>query len=407
MLNQSIRSPFTQVPALLLLLLMWGCAPSTPKQESPSALQMEEGDASDWSSEPESRAMPRNSGVMSKSAPKRAQPSAPTIQSAPPQTQRESSTFSDASSDESSNRMVAYSGTMEMRSTEPKTVLDKAAHLTLASGGYVEEKHSQFAVFRIPTPHFDTVFKQFLGLGQVTSHSRRADDITEAFTDNELRISTLRLTLARLTELVNLAKKDKEKIQLLQEMKRLREELEFLEKSLTLLKNRAEYARIQVTVNPYPLAPVVLDVPLSGFEWIGTLGPFERRSRGRRLAFATPENMVMLEKGGRKKPWTAAGAGGTVVWASQLKNFPRGDTPYWKLAVESRLKDLYQGTEVTNAGDYTVLRFLAQGPNPYVYLVGLQAEKKRLHVVEAYFPGTEEEKRYGDAFRASLEAGAL
>ncbi len=313
----------------------------------------------------------------------------------------------DEAPDESTERMVAHTGEIEMRSTEPKAVLDTATHVILSAGGYVEEKHAHFAVFRVPTPHFDTVFARILLLGQVERHSRRADDITEAYTDNDLRIRTIQKTLTRLRELVNLAKKDKEKIQLLAEMKRLSEQLQYLEKSQTLLKTRAEYALIRVTVNPYPLAPVVLDVPLSGFEWISTLGPFERVKRGKRLRFATPENMVVLERGGAKNPWTLASAGGTAVWASRLKNRPRGDTPYWKLAVAGRLKDLYQGTEELQAGDYTVLRFLAQGPIPYVYLVGLKTEKKCLHVVEAYFPNAEEENRYGKALQESLKAGAL
>jgi len=58
-------------------------------------------------------------------------------------------------------------------------------------------------------------------------------------------------------------------------------------------------------------------------------------------------------------------------------------------------------------GDFKLLSFKNHAADPYTYVVGIHAHKKKLDVVEIYFPSGIKENRYKDSIMKSIEAGVL
>ncbi|MBN1335477.1 MAG: DUF4349 domain-containing protein, partial [Deltaproteobacteria bacterium] len=257
-----------------------------------------------------------------------------------------------------------------------------------------------------------------------------AEDITEAYSEVDLRLQTARATRERLMSILARAKDEKQKIQILKQIQRLTEEIDGLEARLKVLSTLASFSRITVEGVP---RRAIEDRPqedeIAGFEWIRTLSPFRRdvAFSGKALRLDVPEGFVLLDD---RKHFVAESADGAVVWASRLDNVPRGDAAYWIEAVRTRLGPEFSSAEVSALGPWQVLRLvdpsaaLPQAPKPastrpaettassepavqengpYVYLLAIQVVGRERWLVEAYFPSPAQETRYGPAVRAAIE----
>lgn len=401
-----------RVPALFILLLLAGCAkPSRfhPRQEAPedgasgsqgsykeeaAIYQDEEADADMAAPAPRmSKAAGRGKSSSSLKFSESPKASAP-----PPEPQAQAAPRPVA------KRMVHYSGNATLRSTEPERILDSAIAVVKASGGYLESRSSGFAALRVPSPDFDSLFARLLRLAQVLDYSQQAEDITGMVQDTDLRLKVVASTLDRLEDLVKKARTEAQKLRLLRELKRFREEKEVLESRRRDLVQRARFASIHLRVETHaPHASAgAWRQDIADFLWIHSLSPFDdKRFRGRTtLEFAAPEGMVVSRK---RRPWRATSSQGSEFWGSELEVDPRGDSRFWRESIRSRMENGFKAADTVKAGAFEFCRFKSFGPTPYYYWVGVRSRGDEIDLAEFYFPTEEQQTRLLPGLLAAVE----
>jgi hypothetical protein len=303
-------------------------------------------------------------------------------------------------------RMVHYNGFLRLRVTNPTETLQRASEMADAAGGYVETLTATSVTLRVPVARFRALFAELAKIGDVLSRSMTAEDVTDAFVALGLRLETLEASRARLIVLLGKAKKTREKLRLLREIQRLTEEIDQLEMHRTTLASLASLSRLTVEAVPHRVhVGRAADEPIASFRWIHHLSPFSRgvAELGDRLELNVPEGFVALSD---IDNWVAESADGAVIWTAEHEMQPPGTTAFWADAVRLRLKRRYGNAEVLTIGEFQVVRVVDTSEVEYRYLVGVRAVGDGLQVVEVYYPGPEQEERYGAAVRAVIEGGA-
>ncbi len=302
-------------------------------------------------------------------------------------------------------RMVHYNGHLKLKVTNPAQTLQRAAEVADAAGGYVETLSSASVTLRVPVAVFRDVFARLSKLGDVLSRSLTAADVTDAFVAVDLRAKTLRASRDRLMALLPHVTQVREKLSLLAEIRRLTEEIDQLDLQLTTLASLADLSRITVEVAPHQVeVHAGGEEPIAAFRWIHTLSPFRRdvAQAGDQLKLEVPAGLVALSD---REHWIAESADGAVIWSGRRDNLPRGSTDFWAQAVRDRLGRDYGSAELIDMGSFKVVRLVDQSEKGYRYLVAVRARGGDLDVIEVYYPSEEQEKRYADVVRATIERG--
>ncbi len=304
----------------------------------------------------------------------------------------------------SGKRMVHYSGQADLRSTEPEKVLDSAVAVVESAGGYLEQRAGLFVALRVPADQFDSLFQRLMRLAEVVSYSQNAEDVGEAMQDLEMRLKVVTATLERLEGLVQKAKTENQKLRLLKELKRLREEKEVLESGRAELTQKAKFASIQIRMQTHtPVGDGLDHADLADFLWIGKLNPFnESRFSGRsKSQFDVPDGMV--KTGTFRKPWRATSAQGSEFWGTELGVGPIGDSRFWAEAIRFRLRDGFKSADTSAVGAYRFCKFQSYGPTPYFYWVGVRATGDNLELAEFYFPNPDQQNKLLPGILAAVE----
>ncbi len=304
-------------------------------------------------------------------------------------------------------RMIHHDGDIRLRAPRPRKLVDDATRIVEARGGYVERLDAHKAVFRVPVEEFKGVFDLLLMLGQVLEQSVRTEDITDAFTDVDMRLNIARNTRRRLVELLAKAKSEKEKIRILREIERLSTRIETLTAQREHLLSEARFSRITLRFEArQPDQSTIGREKIEAFQWIHKLSPFhdEVPRSGKPLKFDVPQDMVAL---GTQGLWVAEGADGAFLRASRHEKQPAGDTTFWLEAVKLRLRPEYANAQISDAGAFKVLRLEDRSETPYIYLIGVHVTSENvMELVEVYFPSPAQERRYSETILAAIRRGA-
>ncbi len=301
-------------------------------------------------------------------------------------------------------RMVHYDGSVRLRVTDTRKVLDEAATMATAMGGFVEQQNETMVMLRVPVEHIREAFQKMLGMGDVLSKSLSASDITDAFTATELRLKTMRASRDRLIVLLASVKNEEERLQILGEIRRLTEEIDGLDLQVKTLAKLAAYSRLTLEVQPRETRGTSKADALAAFRWIDELSPFRRDTaqRGGLFKLQAPAEMVVLDEA---QHWIAESADGAVVWTSKRKNAPKGTDDFWASAIAERMATDFAETTREKIGRFEFVKFVDGGSNHYRYMVGVHADGDDLQVVEIYYPSPEHEKRYSAGVNAVIPGG--
>jgi hypothetical protein len=306
-------------------------------------------------------------------------------------------------------RMVHYSGSATLRSTEPERIIDSAIALVKTGGGYLESRSPGYAALRVPSSDFDSLFLRLLRLAEVLDHNQQAEDISEQVQDTDLRLKVVAATLERLEDLVAKARTESQKLRLLRELKRFREEKEVLESRRRDLVQRARFASINLHVQAHApwASQEAWRQDIEDFLWIHALSPFDDKRFRRRgtFKFAAPEGMVVSREGGywQGSPWRATSSQGSEFWRSELEVDPQGDSRFWRESIRSRLENGFKATDTVKAGAFEFCRFKSFGPTPYFYWVGVRSRGDGIDLAEFYFPNEDQQTRLLPGLLAAVE----
>lgn len=304
------------------------------------------------------------------------------------------------------DRMVHYDGWASLRTPRAEDLVAEVVERVEAAGGHVESRTLSRVTARVPVDAFDAVWDDVLAMGPVVRKELHADDVTDAFTDLSLRAESMRSTRDRLQELLAKATEERDKLELIQQIHRITEQLEVLEAQVRSLKDLAALSRLTVDAVAPDEGGRTLQALPAGMQWIDRLAAFdteEGEALARPVDLAVPEGFVRLQP--REARFSAAD--GALAWAFALPNDPQGDAAFWRNAVVDRIGEQLDDGTVSEAGGWAMVRFVEQGATePYVWHLGFRIDGRRVEVLQVTYPNEAQEARYHDAVRAVLAGGA-
>lgn len=303
-----------------------------------------------------------------------------------------------------SARMVHYDGYAQLRVTRVEDGIADLTRLAASVGGAVERVSGRAVTLRVPVARFQEAFDAALELGDVLDQAITAEDVTEAFTAVDLRLSTARATRDRLVVLLAKAEDEQEKLQLVRQIQRVSEQIDVLEAKVRTLADLAARSRITVELVPREaLAWQGPDAETVEMSWIRELSPFRRdiERDSRKLTLDVPDGMVGLDL---RRAFVAEAPDGARIWSHSVKNRPLGDAAFWLAAMEGRLGRDFASVQRSVAGDFHVLTLVDRGDEPYTWMVAVRVQGARLEIVQAYLPDPAQAVRYIQAVQAVLVA---
>lgn len=172
-------------------------------------------------------------------------------------------------------RKLIYTGYINLLVKNKDTTIKKIEQLTLASKGYVVETGSERIVVRVPNNNYQEALTAIRPLGKVTYENTQAQDVTEEFTDNELRLDNAEKSRNRYLEILKEAKSVQDILLVEKELERLNVLIESLKGRQNRLNELTKYATITITVKQKKkLGPLgfVFKGLYKGIEWLFVRG---------------------------------------------------------------------------------------------------------------------------------------
>ena len=297
------------------------------------------------------------------------------------------------------HRMVNYNGNINLQSPEPGAVIDSAIQMAKGIGGFAENRYGNRSVaLKIPSKQFRDFFSQILSLGIVLHKEIFANDITDAYQDNELRLRIAQDLLARLQELLQNSKSDKEKITLLKEIQRVNEEIERRKITERELARKAEFATLNLNVEPVVYHHGKEYAP-RGFEWFYGIDN-QNKVLGTPVKFPIPKNFV--ESVDTKKKWASASSDGVEFSAFEVETNIEGNNEFWTKAMQNHFKNSYK-TSLENEGNYSLLRLEPFNPNQPVCYIILPKHKNKIKIARVMFPNSNLEQKHSSAVKDAVK----
>lgn len=168
-------------------------------------------------------------------------------------------------------RDVIKSAALEISREDPAGGVKHAEALANRLGGYAQSTSAEYATLLVPSAKLDQALDELATLGKVEHRDVRADDVTEAKADLELRLDNLRRTRDRYLQLLDKANDVQETLVVERELERITLEIERLEAQLQHVTTRVALATIDVRfarpVRPGPVGWVLYGM-FSAVKWL-------------------------------------------------------------------------------------------------------------------------------------------
>jgi hypothetical protein len=303
-----------------------------------------------------------------------------------------------------SQRMIVYFARFTLMVENVEGSVRAVEGIAKKFEGFIESSASSDSyryakvILRVPVASFNDALKDVEGLGNVSSKSVSATDVTMEFNDTKLRMESARKVRERMYQLLKRTKKVSERIKILREIERLTSFIESLEAKLKLLKNRASFSTIEIIFKAVVKQIVSRYIP-SPFPWISGLNVKRRSifSKGK-LDYIKPEGFFFqsssfYDKKSNVYLFSSPGEKAEIR-AGVVDNYPPADFRFWKEAfaidVENRKYSLIEKSELS--GREKFMQYAVKVNSESVYVVAFAVSEKKIAVVEARFSTLEEYK---------------
>lgn len=304
-------------------------------------------------------------------------------------------------------RMIIYNASYSIQVESVRSSIDKLKNIAKQYSGFIQNVHtsnsynSASITLRIPVKNFENAVEDTEQIGNVTSKSIRADDITDKFTDLNLRMESLIKTRKRLYELLARTKKPKDRIKVLKEISRISTEIEQIKSSMEYLKDRADYSTITVSLKAFRKETSYQYKP-SPFDWIRNLSYNRKSTEFSSWDFKLKKPSGFFNRIEEYKKGTSSylylSPGSTAgIRIGTVDNYPKANMKFWEKAfTDDAQKRLYKKvkSKTINNYSYNVYRVSAG----YYYAVAYSLQDDKIVIAEAYFKNKESYEKYESHF---------
>jgi hypothetical protein len=299
------------------------------------------------------------------------------------------------------DRKRVYSGYAELLVDDTEEVKTRLTDIAESSGGYVEEILDNTVTLRVPAAEFSVLFAGIKKLGDLLDSYEETVDVTEFYADLQARLTIAEETRDRLYLLLRRTDDVEERIAILREIRRLSEEIERINLTFEVLKEHISFSRITVRLISR-LEYEAASEDTIPFPWIDDLHPLYPAA-GRfsgSLRGDLPDTFAVFKK---DKYYHAETADGVRLRVSTIPNKPRGDGPFWQEALSFHLAPRFAEVMPREFGEIRGVLLTSKDPRPYYYVVGVKPDKRKLHVLEIFFPGEDVFEQHYPAAAEAVE----
>ena len=195
-----------------------------------------------------------------------------------------------------------------------------------------------------------------------------------------------------------------ERVAILRDIRRLTEEKEQIQASMTSLSRLAQYSRItiQLTARIQTTQTALMQIP---FSWIASLNPLYVTigEAERPIEIVVPDDFAQFSEG---RTIRAESADGVRLRIGGRQNEPAGDAEFWQDALAYHLGPLYRSVERIEVGSYLGVRLESKDSEPFVFFIAVAIRGDQMLVAEIFYPDTAAEQQHEEALFSALE-GAL
>ncbi len=149
--------------------------------------------------------------------------------------------------------------------------IDAVEKLAVGSGGYLVQRTDSEIKVRVPAAVFDASLQKVTELGDELHREVNVRDVTEEFSDLEIRLQSARAVRTRLEELLHKAENVEDALAVEKELERVAGDIERILGRLKLLSELLSFSTITVRFQARPVDQVGNRVYLP-FPWIHQLG---------------------------------------------------------------------------------------------------------------------------------------
>jgi hypothetical protein len=399
-------------PTVLFALALSGCGTAADTYDSgyaPEPAGYAQGNDFPAAAESAERSAPRPQPMSDRSESKRAQsrPSpAPSKSSGATagQPQQPSGQAGQAvqAEPEVSEPRVIYMGYLKLRVKRVIEAADEVTRLAKEAGGYIQAMGATTIIVRVPAVDFDASMEKFGTVGEQLDRRVKALDVSRQFTDLDARLSVAVESRDRLLALLKTVRDVEERLQILEEVKRLSEIIDGIESSLATLRNLTAYFTITIDLEPLVQNTAIVQ-HRSPFAWIRELQPHLVTLHDGKDAFTLdlPKGFVLFED---DDDFRAQAADTSMLRAAIVENEPRGDGAFWSNAVHFELDGRDEElVDQAVLGTLHVRVYRDKDVRPRYWLVGVVAVGDKLGVVEVFYPNEDAYRLHHEAMRNALQ----
>jgi hypothetical protein len=382
-----MRHPPLVLAALALALALPGCGGSSPDRHAPMMMP------ADASYAPQAEAIGGSASFFAKNA----EPTFVSTESKPGKPAQ----LTEPDAKGMTARQVVYLGFLRLRVRRLLDAIDELTTRVEAAGGYVESLSKTVMIVRVPGGDFDAAMNRLAEVGDVLHRQVKALDVTEQFLDIEGRLAVARETRDRLLKLLETAQNTDERLRILEEIKRLTEQIESMSSRLATLQNLVDYYTITIELEPVTAENRAI-VHRSAFPWIRALAAhYETLDATDDAAIPVPPGFVLIESA---DGWQARAADTSVLRISQVDNEPRADAAWWAAAIRHELEG--RDEEIAAAGHAGGLAWMIareKDIEPRGWLVAVATHGEDAFVIEGFFPDPAALDRHRAAVLTALD----
>ncbi|MBK8343550.1 MAG: DUF4349 domain-containing protein [Bacteroidetes bacterium] len=155
-----------------------------------------------------------------------------------------------AEADQPKTRLITYDANIDLTIKEStdsiKTVLNEIAK---KYDGYMSKSNNYSTTIEVKSTMLDTAIAEISALGEITSKNIIGNDVTDQYTDLEIRLENAQSARKRYLELLAQAENVSAALMVEKELERLNTQIDLLEGQMRSITQNVQYSSITVYLN--------------------------------------------------------------------------------------------------------------------------------------------------------------
>lgn len=143
-------------------------------------------------------------------------------------------------------RLMIYNATVTVQTRNPDSAAAQVAGLAKKYGGYVLSSGNNYTTIRVKSTSLKEALTEICTYGKVKSKNITGTDVTEEFTDYQIRLDNAEKARKRYLELLEKAANVGETLAVEKELERLNKEIDLLKGKMNRISHLVDYSTITV-----------------------------------------------------------------------------------------------------------------------------------------------------------------